>query len=374
MSLARMPSDELAAGLLAPMIRTPSLGDLPRPVNLLDETGRGLTIADDVLAGGYLVLVFVADLAAPSAIAELRGYVARASAFDRLSAKIVVVTASTDAGTVRAEKARLGLPFPFLCDAGGTAFAGYGLKKRPDSRSPVAVRSVILTPYRQVRAVWDDGTMSDHAERAEALIAKSALADELSWRPPHAPVLVIPQVFSLDECKELIARFETVGELILDKEPLRGATEDFKTPVYEYGRQDRVDHYVRNPDAIGRIDGRLVERVFPMIRQAFAYEVTRREDLTIARYVGKRSGVAIGHRDNRSETTRHRRFALSLNLNDDYEGGEMVFREYSNRGYRNPPGAALVFSSSLLHEVQEIASGVRYALISHFFSDRETRR
>jgi predicted 2-oxoglutarate/Fe(II)-dependent dioxygenase YbiX len=72
--------------------------------------------------------------------------------------------------------------------------------------------------------------------------------------------------------------------------------------------------------------------------------------------------------------TAHRRFALSLNLNDDYEGGDVVFKEYNNVGYKGSAGAALIFSSALLHEVRETTRGVRYTLISHFFNDQSLQQ
>ena len=40
---------------------------------------------------------------------------------------------------------------------------------------------------------------------------------------------------------------------------------------------------------------------------------------------------------------------MSLNLNEDYEGGCIRFPEYGNMLYKPEPGAALIFSSSLLH-------------------------
>ena len=106
-----------------------------------------------------------------------------------------------------------------------------------------------------------------------------------------------------------------------------------------------------------------------MIKKAFAVDITRHEDLHIARYVGERGGNKMGHRDNTSPATSYRRFALSMPLNDDYEGGEIVFREYSPRGYRPDPGTAIIFSSSLLHEVLETTKGVRYNLISHLYNE-----
>ena len=78
----------------------------------------------------------------------------------------------------------------------------------------------------------------------------------------------------------------------------------------------------------------------------------------------------MGHRDNTSPATAYRRFALSMALNEDFEGGAIVFKEFSPRGYSPPAGTAIVFSSSLLHEVEETTRGVRYNLISHFFNEQ----
>ncbi len=57
-----------------------------------------------------------------------------------------------------------------------------------------------------------------------------------------------------------------------------------------------------------------------------------------------------------------------MSLNEDYDGGGVAFKEFSPKRYRVPAGTAMVFSSSLLHEVQETTAGVRYNLISHLFS------
>ena len=86
------------------------------------------------------------------------------------------------------------------------------------------------------------------------------------------------------------------------------------------------------------------------VAKAFAYEATRFEGFKIARYDAP-EGRFLAHRDNLSPSTRHRRFALTLNLNDGYEGGRLRFPEYGPMLYRPPAGGALLFSCSLLHEV-----------------------
>jgi peroxiredoxin len=367
MSVPHLPSDVLAADAMSAYVQPIAVGDYFRGFSLHDESGRLFNIDDDYVAGAWLALILVRDFESAEARRELAAYAARAECFERLRVKPIVISTTADAAANRAIKARLGLAFPILGDVVGAAFAACGLRKRCDAASPSPLRSVILSPLRQVRSVWDAGQVNGHAERAETMVRDARMAEELRWAPPHAPVLAVPQVFSKEECADIISMFESEAPLKVQRAAF-GSVEDFKLPVYEYGRTDRVDHVIKSPAHAGFIDARMKERVFPMVKHAFAFDVTRREDLHIARYVGPRNGIDIGHRDNRL-TTQHRRFALSLNLNDDYDGGAVVFREFSNRGYKSPPGTALVFSSSLLHEVEETTRGVRYTLISHFFNE-----
>jgi peroxiredoxin len=362
------PTNELAAAQLSRYVRTPEPGEFAFPVSLMDEEGRQFGINDDHISGVHVILVFVMDFEDPGAIAELTAYVEKAALLKALRCRIVLVSGTSDASRNRAHREKLGAPFPVLGDANGGVFAAFGLETAGANRSPVALRSVMVTPLRQIRCIWDRGAMTNHAEAAETILTQARLADELSWSAPHPPVLMVPQVLSPEDCELLIKQFESSGDLIINRQQAAAANKEYKLPIYEHGRQDRVDHVIVDKQVLSLLDKRLNERVIPAIKHAFAFDVTRREGLHIARYVGARGGNQMGHRDNKLAMF-YRRFALSLNLNDDYKGGEIVFREYSNRGYRCPPGTAMVFSSALLHEVQETTEGVRYTLISHFFND-----
>ena len=75
------------------------------------------------------------------------------------------------------------------------------------------------------------------------------------------------------------------------------------------------------------------------------------------------------HRDNTTRGTAHRRFALSVNLNDDFEGGELMCPEYGPRSYKPPMGAGVIFSCSLLHGVRPMRRGRRYAFLPYFYDD-----
>ncbi|WP_419964690.1 2OG-Fe(II) oxygenase [Pelomonas cellulosilytica] len=86
------------------------------------------------------------------------------------------------------------------------------------------------------------------------------------------------------------------------------------------------------------------------------------------------SGHFRAHRDNTTRGTAHRRFALSVNLNNDFDGGELCFPEYAPRTYKMPAGSAIVFSGSLLHSVSPVRRGRRYAFLPFLYDDAAAAR
>ncbi len=131
----------------------------------------------------------------------------------------------------------------------------------------------------------------------------------------------------------------------------------------------RSDHIVADPQRSGGIAATVGRRVMPELARTFAYQATRFEGFKIACYEASDGGFFAAHRDNLSPSTAHRRFALTLNLSDDYEGGQLRFPEYGPELYRPPAGAALLFSCSLLHEVRAVTAGRRFVLLSFLFGD-----
>ena len=107
----------------------------------------------------------------------------------------------------------------------------------------------------------------------------------------------------------------------------------------------------------------------PEIQRSFAFKANRFEGFKIVCYDATTNGFFSAHRDNLSPSTAHRRFALSLNLNQDYEGGYIKFPEFGANLYQPEVGEALIFSCSHLHEVTEVTKGRRFALLSFLFSE-----
>jgi predicted 2-oxoglutarate/Fe(II)-dependent dioxygenase YbiX len=113
----------------------------------------------------------------------------------------------------------------------------------------------------------------------------------------------------------------------------------------------------------------VTRRIVPEMRKAFQYQATRIERYIVACYDGSEGGHFRAHRDNTTPGTAHRRFAVTVNLNDGFEGGELWFPEFGTRRYRPPAGGAVVFSCSLLHEATPVTKGVRYACLPFLYDD-----
>lgn len=360
------PTYEIASPHIAPYVQPLWHGALALPFNLRDEDGRRLNLDDDHLCGRTLVLVLLNNVDDEQAVATMSVFAEQEPRLDALDATVIAVNSSSHASHNRALKRQAGFQWPIAGDSMGGVFASYGLHKESGS----AVRIVVLTPFRQVRAWFDSSDdINETVSHIMDSLENRTASEDAHWDPPHAPVLIVPNVLTPEECAGLVDSFES-GEPFMVRPPQPGEIQgNYKIPVYEHDRQDRVDQIIKDKNTLALLDERLWGRITPMIQKCFGFEVTRREDLHVARYVGDRGGIEMGHRDNSSPQTAYRRFALSMALNDDYEGGAVVFKEFSPRGYRLPAGHALIFSSSLLHEVQETTSGVRYNLISHLFSE-----
>ena len=203
------------------------------------------------------------------------------------------------------------------------------------------------------------------------------LVAELVWddrRPreitTQAPLLVVPDVLDPQQCAELIAVWEQQGH---SQTGVEAATGGGRAEQHNTQLKRRRDHVVGDPQRSRELATTIGRRVMPELSKAFAYRASRFEGFKIACYQASDRGFFGAHRDNLSPATAHRRFALTLNLNDGYQGGQLRFPEYGPELYRPAPGAALLFSCSHLHEVLDVTAGRRFVLLSFLFGDQAPR-
>jgi predicted 2-oxoglutarate/Fe(II)-dependent dioxygenase YbiX len=187
----------------------------------------------------------------------------------------------------------------------------------------------------------------------------------------QAPVLLVPDALGADWCARLMDVWERDGNVETGVErTVAGRRGEGVSPA----AKRRRDHTVTDPELLRDLSSAVGRRVMPEVAKAFAFRATRFEGFKIGCYDASSGGFFRAHRDNLSPTTAHRRFALTLNLNDAYRGGQLRFPEYGPQRYRPDAGAALVFSCSHLHEVCDVEEGRRFVLLSFLFSDADVRR
>jgi hypothetical protein len=219
--------------------------------------------------------------------------------------------------------------------------------------------AVVLDPNLRVVGV----VVGDHlAAQVVELLDAAVHRDRTVQVVAQAPVLLLPR--ALDEAyrDRLIRLWERDGGT--DTGVARAGGE-----VLDANFKRRRDHTVEDRVLLRELTSVVGLRVLPEVRKAFAFRATRFEGFKIACYDAATGGFFRPHRDNLTPSTAHRVFALTLNLNDDYDGGQLRFPEYGNQVYRPDAGAALVFSCAHLHEVLEVTAGRRFVLLSFLFGE-----
>lgn len=182
----------------------------------------------------------------------------------------------------------------------------------------------------------------------------------------HPPLLLLPRLFEPALCERLIDEFRRDGGTPSGfMRDIDGRTVMLQDPSHK--RRD--DHVIEDFALRNLLQRRVQQKVLPALRRACAFEATRMERYLVGCYDAEHGGHFRPHRDNTTHGTAHRRFALSVNLNDDFEGGELCFPEYGPRRYKMPAGSAIVFSGSLLHAVTPVTRGRRYAFLPFLYDE-----
>lgn len=229
---------------------------------------------------------------------------------------------------------------------------------------------IVIDPMLRVMKVFpfaDDG--SDIQALASYMRALPP-PDRYAGIELQAPILLLPNVFEPEFCSQLIGLYETNG----GTESGVSRDIDGKTQVViDHTFKRRRDFNIDDNTLIQTLQGKFLRRVVPEIQKAHQFKVTRMERYLVACYAAEDEAHFHAHRDNTTAGTAHRRFAVSINLNSDFDGGEVSFPEYGPRSFKPPPGGAVVFSCSLLHAVSKVTRGKRYAFLPFLYDDEAAK-
>lgn len=337
------------------------------------RTSANPRFAFDTAAGRYLVLCFFATASDPHSGAAVEAAMARRDLFDDQKASFFGVSLDPkDETEKRIADRPPGVRFFWDFDAKVSALYGAVPKDAPDALGEVTAlrRWIILDPTLRVIDVIPFAP--DRSDIAAALSLVERLPPPASFPGFEiaAPILVLPNVFGRDFCRELIGLYEAHGG---EESGFMREIDGKTVGVSDYSHKRRRDYTIADQAVIGRTKALVQRRIAPEILKIHQFRVTRMERYIVSCYDAAEEAHFRAHRDNTTSGTAHRRFAVSINLNDDFDGGEVMFPEYGRRTYKAPAGGAVVFSCSMLHAVTKVTKGRRYAFLPFVYDDAAAR-
>ncbi|HWA23540.1 MAG TPA: 2OG-Fe(II) oxygenase [Caulobacterales bacterium] len=228
----------------------------------------------------------------------------------------------------------------------------------------------VLDPALRIIAIIPFAPDGADRRALAALLERLPPVNAYAGQEMQAPILFLPGVFEPELCTRLIDQYEAAGGF--SSGFMR--EKDGKTVlVHDAIHKVRRDYIIEDEALIRATQARVRRRIFPAIQRAYQFNTTRMERYLVACYSSEDSAHFRAHRDNTTKGTAHRRFAVSINLSADFDGGEIGFPEYGTRTYKPPIGGAVVFSCSLLHNVSRVTRGRRYAFLPFLYDEAAAR-
>ena len=336
---------------------------------LADQRARPVSLVTHAL-GKPILLLFYPDSRKPHCQQMLKAFAALQEPLEA-AAHVFAISSETVEQNATTENVQ-GVAFRLLADPARHTATSYGIAHNLpgaplDFLGSGAFTAILADPNRRVLRI-EQGDLGPGL--AEDLLREIRALDPGPGQlmPAVAPVLNVARVFDAGFCRHLIQVYETQGN-----EPsgtMHTSKSGERSTRLDATRKVRRDHFVRDPALLESIRQSLKARVVPEIFRAFCYRVTRFEEFKIVCYEAEDGGHFAPHRDNANLSVAHRRFAMTLNLNEgEYEGGTLTFPEFGPHLYRPGTGDAVIFSCSLAHQALPVTRGRRFVLLSFLYGD-----
>jgi predicted 2-oxoglutarate/Fe(II)-dependent dioxygenase YbiX len=312
-----------------------------------------------VAAGRWIVLSFLGSPQNPHLQAELAELLRDSRLFDPDHLVFYGVLTAPPADPA---------PYSGLCTSAISFIADYDGEISRSFGADGMLRTVVLDPM--LRAVadipWDH--LAGHAAAVCEVLRSLPPVDESAGVPLNAPVLIVPRVFDFALCDFMVQFYDKLGGkdsgFLLD-------TEGKTSTVVDYRLKRRNDLHLVAPELRELIRDQIVRRLLPPIERFFQFQATRMDRYIVSCYDSVTGGHFYRHRDNVNAGAQHRRFAVTVNLNKGYDGGDLIFPEFGRRTYRAPHGGAAVFSCGALHQVTPMTRGRRYAFLAFLYGEAD---
>ena len=344
---------ELARGDLAP---------------LFTARGGGLEkFLFDSIAGRYLVLCFYASTSDAQGRAAVDAMQRNRDLFDDDYASFFGVC--LDPADEAQSKVRESMPgVRFFWDFDAAVSRLYGAVSATEEDKPSHLRRfwIVVDPTLRILAkIPFDPRDPEHGQVFSTLKSLPHPSNYAGFEIP-APVLIIPHVFEPELCKRLIGIYDEQGG---GESGVMRMVDGVVQGVLDNSFKRRKDVTIEDGQLRLLLQKRIHDRVLPQIEKLFFMKITRMERYIVGCYAAEDGGHFRPHRDNNTAITAHRRYAVSINLNGDFKGGEVSFPEYNRSGYKAPPGWAVIFPCAILHSVSRVSEGKRYAFLPFVYDE-----
>jgi len=329
------------------------------------------TYAFSTAGGRYIVMGFFITAGDAAGQSALKAVTVHRHLFD--DARFAFFGISLDPADESTGRVSESLPgIRHFWDFDGQISRLYGALPQGQSAGETRARRFWLVLDPTMRVIRAQPMLPEGAEQADFFAWLAALPPPERFAGPElqAPVLYLPNVFEPELCRHLIGLHEQNGG---DESGFMRDVGGKTVLLTDPSHKRRTDVTVEDASLIRLIQRRVKARIHPEILKVHAFDASRMERYIIGCYTAEDGGHFRAHRDNTTRGTAHRRFAVSINLNADFEGGEVSFPEYGPRGFKPPPGGAVVFSCSLLHAVSPVTRGRRYAFLPFLYDDAAAR-
>ncbi|MFN0091871.1 MAG: redoxin domain-containing protein [Acidimicrobiales bacterium] len=313
----------------------------------------GATLGLDELAGGGGVLCFFGSAADPAGRKVVDDLMRFGAGFDGVRWRLLAVSIDADDSRLgRVQDAGPGVRF--LWDFDLEISRRFGVA----SAEGYQRSAIVLDRRLRVLAVlpFDDDLDSYAARLLRVLAALPDPAGPAELSPP--PVLLVPRVFEPGLCAALVEAYER------DNRPASAVVEldGLAVDLVDHDACVRRDHRLVDANLLGAALQRFERRLLPEVERAFAARPAGVGRHVVACYDAAEGGRWAAHRD-WVDPAAPARFAVSVSLNQGFEGGGVCFPEYGPIAYTPPLGGALVYSTALLHEVRPVTTGRRLAYV-----------
>ena len=341
------PSFMSAKGFLPPVELAP--GDRFPNFVLPDQTGEARSFLERA-KGNPILIVGDSDDAGLQALAQ-------AAPKDAGFTVMALVPDAPDAAAARA--ARLQIDFPLLGDSAGKIREAL---RRMLGFGPRGAFAVLLDSNQRITAATTGLDKADLVRAAVDRIRAVPRVEAGLDLKGVAPVLIIPNVLTPEDCRALIDRWERVGH---EEGEVASIVQGEQVSRVHKAMKSRRDHRIMDEAVLRELMALIGRRIAPELDRAFGFTKFRFDRFIVTCYDAERGDRFNRHRDNQTPGTQDRRFALTLALNTgEYEGGGLTFPEYGPHRYDPPTGGAILFSCSLLHEALPVTKGRRFTLLN----------